>query len=223
MTVRSTTVRSCRGAAALLTLILLPQLASAGPIEWDFRITSRTDPPGDRVYLGEYQLRFGPSDPQSVYVFTGRPAGGSGSTSGSVTNMVVAGTGKQDWEFTTRPGGGPTEFEFRFDITDRASGESGSAVYTVRPSFSNGFPDTYYGEVSIWIDEQATFDLGGNRYDLVLRTIEDASSHFIMADVTVTPSATTPEPGTLALAGVGLAPLIGAFVRRLRRPHTTPA
>jgi hypothetical protein len=222
MMVCSTMVRACRGAASFLTLVLLPQLAAAGPIEWDFSVTSRTDPPGEHVYLGEYQLNFGPGDPVTVYVLTGRTGGASGSLSGSVSDMVVGGTGKQDWEYVhTPPESRPTEYEFRFDITDRASGESGSAVYTIRPSFSHGFPDTHYGEVSIRLDEQATFNLGGNRYDLALHTHEDETGALILADVTVTPGAATPEPGTLALAGVGLG--AAGLVRRLRRPHPTPA
>lgn len=174
---------------ALAALLVAPQLAPAGPLSWGFRAEA---PDGTvlREASGITDLFYGDhflADPRY-----------HGTYLGSVTHP---------WNRIER-----WETEARVTITDEASGESGAfrlwwrwvMEYEIKP---DGTEYPYYEGYNSgpWTDP-AVLTLGGNTY-----TIRGPGGDM---NVTVTPAVATPEPTTLALAGVGLVPLFARVARR---------
>ncbi|VTU01952.1 : VPEP [Gemmataceae bacterium] len=195
-----------RSALLALTLIIAPQAAIAGPIEWSYT--------ADVVYAQDYGSKF---------TVTLAP-GGSVSAEYGDTNHVPLFTSTG----ASRPEPGSYEAEYAFDInvrlTDAASGQS--AVLTFAGGYSSMWsyqpgddPNTWR-----WDYESSMFGdfwdgrevvLGTTRY--VVRAYGGGGGQFPFGDMDVraefVPTAATPEPGTLALAGIGL----GAGLLRVRR------
>jgi hypothetical protein len=185
--------RSAPWLGAVAALLAAPQFAPAGPLSWGFRAEA---PDGTvlREVTGITDLFYGDhflADPQYHGVFKGGVSG--------------PGYRTERWET-----------EAQVVITDEASGESDSfrlwwrwvMEYEVRP---DGSEDLYYEGYNSgpWMDP-AVLTLGGNTY-----TIRGPGGDL---SVTVTPAVATPEPATLALAGVGLVPLLGRVARRRFTP-----
>lgn len=181
---------TCAVALALLT----PAHATAGPLTWGFRAES---PDGTvlREASGLTDLFYGDHflpDPRTH----GVPAGGPRPAEGYYSDL---------WES-----------EATVTITDERSGESGSfhlwsawvQEYDVKPDGS--VEPVYEGYVSSPWPDPARLTLGGNLYE-----IRGPGGDM---NVTVTPAVATPEPGTLALAGVGLLPLAACVARRRIAP-----
>lgn len=176
------------GAVALL---LAPQLAAAGPLSWGFRAEA---PDGTvlRDVTGLTDLAYSDlflPDPLVNGVFTGgdiRPAEGH--------------------YFET------WQSEARVTLTDERSGASGAfqlwrgwvREYEVNPGGTDDL--VYEGETGGPWPEAVRLTLGGSVYE-----VRGPGGEMI---VTVTPAVATPEPGTLALAGVGLLPLFARVARR---------
>jgi hypothetical protein len=180
---------------ATLALFLVPALATAGPIQWSFSST------GAQTVT-----------PDGVYSFTGW------------TNPLVSsepGTAYLSYELLGQysvpalvspiPLDGPT-LTTRVTITDLASGQSGWLDVPV--SFYDNEPAPE-GEIDMHIPglyrfAGGTLDLGGNRYTL---------GGGPQLSVTAEPApVATPEPTTLALAGLGLAACGLRFRRRAAAP-----
>jgi hypothetical protein len=185
--------RSAPWLGAVAALLLTPLLAAAGPLTWGFRAET---PDGTvlREATGLTDLFYGDHflpDPQ----FSGEYIG------------PVSGPGYRidRWETAAQ-----------VTITDEASGQSGGfrlwwrwlQEYEVRP---NGDVDLYYEGYSSgpWMDA-AVLTLGGNVYE-----IRGPGGDM---NVAVTPAVATPEPATLALASIGLLPLLGRVARRRISP-----
>ena len=106
-------------------------------------------------------------------------------------------------------------------VTDAASGETGHLSFDLTAWLLTALPQSTSSELVFGGDGGGTLDLGGNRYDLRLSGSDGDSGQYVGADLTVGPAAATPEPGTLALAGLGLGAvgLLRARRRCVRRPR----
>lgn len=208
--------RTLRAALATVALLALPQISVAGPIQWEYWANFRTD--------GDGPLRLdaavGPPDGSTIVATHLRgeflDGGGSGSLLvrlGSLLDIDVATAGP-----TAPPG--RAQWLSDLNITDLASGES--AMVTV------GGRGVYLGD-ALLLDRRVMLELtdgsaagrrevilGENRYTIQFRTLQgdDNRISYFEADVTVAPVA-TPEPGTFALAALGLC--AAGAVRRARK------
>ena len=183
---------------ALLLTLLLPQVAAAGPIEWGYR--------AEVTYAQDYGSRF---------TVTTAPAG---------TVTATPGEPGYAWLFNStgvsRPEPGSFEVQYGFDITvtltDVASGESAALVW------GGGYSSLWYYQPDTdpndwrWEYEVSDFGdnwdarevtLGNTRYNV--RAYGGGMGQFPNGELAVRaealPVTQTPEPGTLALAGIGLA------------------
>jgi len=190
-------VRSHPILTACAVALLTPPAATAGPIGWGFRAEA---PDGTvlRNVTGLTDLTYSDlflPDPRTH----GVPAGGPRPFEGHYSNL---------WES-----------EATVTITDGASGQSGSFFlwswwvqeYDIKPDGSEEQVYEGYGS-SPWPDP-VRLTLGGNVYE--------ARGPGGELRVTVVPAVATPEPGTLALAGLGLG-VIGVLRRRTGGPASRP-
>jgi len=191
---------------ALFALLLVPQAAFAGPITWSYS--------SEVVYSQDYGSRF---------VVTLAPDATVTATPGELNfAQLFTSTG------TAWPEPGQYETRYNFDVnvklTDVASGDF--EVFT----FAGGYASMWtYDEGDSWnywrwdwehSDFGSFWDaqgavLGNTQY--TVRAYGGGSGQFPFGEMAVTaqelPVNPTPEPGTLALAGIG----IGTALIRLRR------
>lgn len=218
-------------AAALLAA---PQFSTAGPIGWGYTARVETDRGESFVHFGVethhwyippmFPGESGQEGQTDYQIIANIAANSSGQHSGSVVgspwmggihltsvspSQLEAHSIDNDWASQL-----PTSFWFRLRITDDASGEFRDLSYTMGGGAS-GFFTSGTGVVYLSVEDRTdTFALGGNQYTVRPRIRRSESADHIEMDVAVDPL-TTPEPGTFALAGLGL---FGAgVVRRLRR------
>lgn len=202
-----------------LLAFVLPTAALAGPIEW--------------TYTSTFHAAGQPNMP-SVYV----GAGGSGA--GGSYMISAALQGLTELGYPSNPGSGPyisvghfehstvnaanqmpptleQNFELRVAITDTASGESGAAVWTgfFTSTFTDGWPPNEL-VLNLTSPSYQRLMLGATRYELDLNSTYAiyGGNGDVTAYVQMSP-ASTPEPGTLALAGIGLFGVFG--LRRWRK------
>lgn len=214
-----------RRCVALFALLLVPQLVSAGPIEWTYSARLRTAGGTElldlgTVTLGHYSEGMGHGEwitdeytltlPQPEQTATGTGTGRQ------VFPIFSFGSGLRVHPVAEAPAA-DREFLLDFTLTDTASGASGTIAYTgtagasvlnerdnLRPLFSAGVDQ-----------ESAELMLGGRRYRITTERslpgdIEESAQLWFTVDAVQE----TPEPGTLLLAAVGL----GAVgVRRMRK------
>jgi hypothetical protein len=180
-----------------LALVVMPALAVAGPIEWSY--TAR-DGKGTVVSerIGLTETAWGESfmlDPREHGVFVPDP---------NPNNDLRTDT----WRY-----------QATVHITDLPSGETWDVVlfrdYRMQYEWRNGAWDPYFeGETGgPWPAVEMV--LGENTY-----RVSGPGGEF-QVTITNNPTAATPEPGTLALAGLGLCGM--GVVRRFRRSRTTAA
>jgi len=219
-----------RAALATAALLVLPHFATAGPIEWDFLQDFR---PSQPTPVTDHFIQLG-----QMTDFLGRPVeivgfltGGSPEGPGSGSQRIEIGTLESFHVFTDPVGGPnyagprPARWEVTMWITDRASGETAQILAYGRGHYlgDNALNDK---RVALEILEGQSHELrlGGNRYQIEFSTTEDSFTNpqggtdhvsFLWADVAATSA--TPEPGTLALAGLGLG-LVGLRLRRRFTP-----
>lgn len=208
---------------AVLSLLALPPLASAGPISPpppqppDIAAYSVTILPADgqtQLYLGRYE-EWTQDAVNEWHATTPFPSTlGGGFSAGSEIRLLV--TSKQSHTFTSEAPTGPNasdEFRVRVTVTDYGSGQSGAFEFTARAGLITGLPSNSYSEVLLSANATESLTLGRNEYSFHIEDGDTDSGAWVYANVNVTPTASSPEPGTLALAGIGL----GLIGRRLRR------
>jgi hypothetical protein len=195
--------RSLRAPAVGVVLLLLPQVAAAGPLTWGYRVT---DPDNGNALIAEQsgltETTFLVGNLLSVGPQSGVPQ------PPDVGNTVIE----------------RNRAEGRVAIIDEASGQSSEFTiwaeyyrqYEVMPDGSHNpiaegytFGPTWFGQN--WWEAPFRATLGENVYEAY--STEPGSLRVFVTDAPDGPVA-TPEPGTLALAGLGLG-LVG--LRRFRR------
>lgn len=203
--------RKVRGALVALPVAVglfgFTGTATAGPIEWDYVV--RIEPDGRSLRIGTVP---GPGGEWEVAapLFNDFPEGpGRGAQRVRVGALIgqAAVSGPAD---VTRP----TEFDATLILTDRRSGESGQVSVLGRGRYLG---DDQLADPKVMLEllseRSHALALGANRYEIEFSTsqFEGDGASYLWADVTGSPVA-TPEPGALALAGMGL----GAVLLRRR-------
>jgi hypothetical protein len=212
-----------RGAAlfgALVSLLALAPDAHAGPVRWNYSGNVEAANGGPYAHFGvEEQHWFDPTtgaEGITPYQILGRiDATFSGSGAGRETihaagydvTCLEAFPIDDPWALNR-----PTTFLVRVTILDEASGAAADLEYNASGT-SNGLFLTGTGVISLTVASRIDeFVLGGNHFTVQTRFRESESAGHIELDIdAVHPN---PEPGTLALAGIGL---FGALGWRLRR------
>lgn len=202
-----------RVAWAALAVVLLPQLAFSGPIQWSYS----TEVTYDQDYGSKFAVTLAP--------------GGTAET--------VPGERSYVWLFnsTGNPRPVPGEYEARYaftiavTVTDLASQEAAtvnfqgaySSMWFYPPEEANN-PNAWRWEYEassfgdFWNGQEVT--LGGNRYTLRGQGGGNGLFPFGELAVEIAPAVGTPEPGTFALAGLGLTAIGVTRVRRRVKPPT---
>ncbi|VTR96285.1 : VPEP [Gemmata massiliana] len=186
-----------RVACAALAVVLLPHIAAAGPIQWSYS----TEVVYDRDYGSNFAVALAPD--------------------GAVS--TVPGERDYVWLFnsTGNPRPAPGEYEARYGftiavtITDAASQEAATvnfwggyaSMWFYQPEDANNpgawrweYESSSFGSPS----ESQEVTLGRNRYTLRGQGGGNGMFPFGEMSVDISPVAGTPEPGTLAIAGLGL-------------------
>jgi|GEM_PF-3763426 len=211
-----------RAVLVAFALVLVPQIASAGPISWSYT-GSVTGDGGDPnlLYLGP-QTRpdaFSPDGFRHGNIFGSlATSNGSGTFTGSAQFQLgglVNGSVNVLWLDSDPQPSAPFSNNFVADlaIVDTASGARGDFRINGTGDL-NGDPMLASYTLRVLLDPNFTQQqvLGNNLYQVQFSTETTSTGAWVAADVTVTSA--TPEPGTFALAGLG----IGAFgLLRLRR------
>ncbi len=208
-------MKSLRAAATLFAVLALPAVSAAGPVQFSLGPGDVTATPWTPA-LGMALVPIRPPGP--VYTFD--PASGDPAT------IPVVG-----YDPTRLPPPAPRDVHpdgtthwnndgfFGVDVTlrDFASGESAVLHFEGRAHMYNQYSAGagWSGSTDFWFQQLATATLGGNDYTVWGANQYDGGPAAL--NVWVGPDApafAAPEPGTAALAALGLVPL---GLRRLRR------
>jgi hypothetical protein len=227
---------------ALAAALLLVGPAAAEPIPWTYTPAFAGNLGSQYVTTG-FGARLDPFEPDGLRHYQGytklTAAPGGGHAGSAVVTVGAVAHGEFYWTGADAPPPAfPVDPNFvaAITITDTASGQSGtvSVIGTATsqdswlgaPADAN-LPDAgqMWGDAS-WVQD---LTLGGNRYRVAFgerKTNPRDGGPFlggtwdaldVVADVRVVPDVHAPEPGTLALAGIGLVGLVGLIGVRRRR------
>lgn len=209
-------MRELRVFLSAVGLLVLPAAAAAGPIWFSVRTESSATPDanggaGNLTITSGQQGRIG-LDPGV-------------NSSADIADLTLSprAPAHPDWEFgESHTFAGDTRYSISIELTDEASGESGTVHVT--GSAHSDWLWRYDGRVTpdiAWlgydVPQHQTLTLGANRYTVT--TTDDSSplgddAHGSIS-LSVTSLNATPEPGSLALGGLGLA-VAGIARRRWR-------
>jgi hypothetical protein len=182
-----------------VTAAVLAGPVAAGPIDWSFKT--------EVVYGGDYGDRF---------VVTAVPGGSYQSADGDLTDLGLFGSTAEPRPL---PGGYHTVYDFTVNVTvtDAASGESATLPFGGWYSAMWSYPPEERDNPDVWrwdweVSEFGSFwDRHPVRLGDVVYTVRAYGGGQGQAPNGVllvgTDLVATPEPGTLALAGLGLAAL----------------
>ena len=186
-----------RAALATVALFALPQFAAAGPIQWGYRATA-SDGTVLRAVTGLTDLAWADyfwRDPLQFGVRLPDPNPDNGLRTDIWRQQALV-------TVTDELLGRSDNIQFTVDYVQQ---------YEIKPDGS--FEPIYEGYTGYPWPEPLVFVLGANRYN-----VRSPGGEFL---VRVEPGVVTPEPGTFALAALGLCTL-GA-VRRVRKGSTAVA
>ena len=217
--------RSLRVALVTATVLVFPLCAEAGPIRWEFSAAVGGEFGHDALNLGVHSLlvvdsSHETSGPVNFYATQYTLPTGIGQTisvNGSGQILLASLTNHGGTRLTETVPAEPTDNRFKVSVavTDLESGQSGTLDFFGRVDLLTGGTTDDPMYLGISGEGAASLLLGRNRYVIDVHSARSETVERLVADVTVTPTA-TPEPGTLALTGLGLG-VLGA-VRRGRRP-----
>ena len=218
---------------AALALAIAPNLATAGPIGWSYTAHVRTTTGLGVLNMGTHSLYHFPSptstggDPvYGDYVISAplperRMSDSFRVQPGQVIDEIRlfgVGHGYSVDPVATAPAS-DAGFLLSFTLTDQASGQSGTIEF--RGSVGASTNDQYTPQVlfSGGMGPDVTeLQLGGNRYRVTaIGGMPDEIQEPARMGVNVMATANTPEPATLAMAGLGLAAVGLSRLRRGRR------
>jgi hypothetical protein len=210
----------------LIALLLTPQFAQAQPIaEFSSSVLVQDGQTG--FYQGTF-LKYNEfiNVTETYQAFTGVPMGFSGEFTPGTTEVRFAGQSKESYEYTQTgafppPPDGPnntTGFVLRVNIKDLYTGDTGYLDFDAHSGFITALPADLRGEALLEASGTKQIDLGFYRYTVTLTSGDTDSNAWIYG--TVSTNALTPEPGTMALAGMGLVSAFG-LRRRLRNECLT--
>lgn len=222
-------VRSHPVLTACALALLLPSAATAGPIEWEVS-----------AHLARVGAAVGPMAGTLTDEFVG-----GGSTVHEQTFSRLASTGPQSgwgWK-SVRVGsllpdgprydplhGAPGTFAVNLTLTDRATWQTGTATFAGRgweelvQDVDNPFRGILLGRrafAELTGPTEQSLTVGGTEYEVGLRAVDRGGFVDFVADIRAGDIAATPEPTTLALAGIGLGG--AALARRPSGLHRAPA
>lgn len=211
--------RTSRAALATAALLALPQLAGAGPIAWEMRGDIDHSRLGTEFYLGTVTRPVGDGEATETFHAYGQmPEGLLPVGAGSQNYINLGVQSKRGYRLgaaaPTDPALGNT-VPFNVWVTDAASGETGHLSFTLYGFLLTGGPYGGNSEFVFGGVGGGALLLGGNRYDVQLKTGDSESNTWVYANLTVAPATATPEPGTFALAALGLG--AAGVVRRVRK------
>jgi hypothetical protein len=194
--------RSLRAPLVGAALLLLPQFAAAGPLTWGYRVT---DPDNGNGLIAEQSgltetnvlvgnlLSVGPQSGVPQPPTVGSTVIERNRAEGRVT--IIDGESGQSGEFTIW-----AEYYWQYEVMPDGSHNPIAEGYTFGP--------TWFGQ-NWW---EGTFRATLGEYSYEAYSTEPGSLRVFVTDAPDGPVA-TPEPGTLALTGVGLG-LAGLRLRR---------
>lgn len=216
-----------RAMLATTALLVLAPLAHAGPIQWSYSATVGGENGNNALNLGVHSLLVvqdqgntvtGPFDFYATqYTLPTSDAGVPSMLQGNARGLFLTSlTNQGGTRLSETPTTEPTDDRFKMSVvvTDLESGESGTVDFFGRVDLLTGSTTDDSMFLGISGEGSASLLLGRNRYDFNVYSGRSESVERLVADVTVTPTA-TPEPGTFALAALGLC--AAGAARRVRK------
>jgi hypothetical protein len=210
-------------AVSVLAAFLVPAShATAGPIEWGFstHLARAGGAYGPAAGWGWLTDEFIGGD-TTIHEVTFSRLAAAGPGHGWGWQSVRVGAVVPDGPSYDPLHWAESTFDINLTLTDLASGEAGTLRFT-----ATGWEDVTQDMDHPWVllgrksfalitgDAEQTLTLGGNTYHVGLRAVGRYDTAELVADVRVGDVQATPEPTTLALAGLGLA---AAGLARARR------
>ena len=204
--------RSHPALTACALALLLPTAATAGPIEWE--ASAQLARVGDAFgpmssWLTDEYIGGGVTIHESSFsrLASAGPAHGWSWKSVVVGSVVPDGPRLDPLHWAAHT------FDVKLSLTDLGSGQSGTLTFSAAgwenlvQDVDNPFSGILLGRTShaeITGDAEQSITLGGTEYHVGLRVQAHGDNADLVADVRAGAVAATPEPATLALAGLGL-------------------
>jgi len=207
-----------RRMAGVVAVLLLAASAQAGPITWSY--SSAFETIGGKWYPPNVIMTL--QNIHGQYVSDLLDADGGPKTG---WQTVTVGTIRPSYSDGGDPRAPiPFSYKFTLSLTDAASGETGTVVYTggagENAEWVGDAPfqvpiNRHAFVVGLQPQSDETLTLGGHEYRVKLTTRSHADGNaYLDAAVEVGELNETPEPGTMVLAGLAMAGGIGAWIRR---------
>ena len=204
-------------------LLISAGAASAGPLSWNYTYQFRPAGGADHILLGtdtlyDYDHATGVETYTPVYFMLKNPElSGTGYADIGPSRLKYFNYWNLDITETNPENTVENRFELRYDFGDPVLGWG---ILTGEIS-AHGALTSSDGNFGIGLDptDAHTIEVGGRKGQLKFEV--DGSSEIM---ITLTPEpdiAPTPEPATLALAGLGIAGVLGARLRPARRLRTS--
>jgi preprotein translocase subunit Sss1 len=211
--------------AVLATFVVMTAAVHAEPLPWTYSVWLKPAGGSDSILYGT-EVGDGPFGNTSYYVLSNFGAAGTSATGNvapGTTDLFGFSNGNWKLETSFPSGANPSNgaFELQYLFTTQASGSSTNSVsgmYNGTISTSGVFTSGT-GNFTLGLDGDTEILLDGQKARVQFGTRQSESQSVVT--MTVTPGVVeTPEPATIALAGIGLAGVVGYRGRRLRKGGT---